>query len=137
MTLPFDLDALKNRPAMLVPTVTYDTVCAFILGINSVTRGSFLTGFQEWVVLELGYGSGLFWTELILRLAFPESDRPRTELSENEGQAEALRVLFESLETFVAESSDSMKLRFLFLRYQRWLEAQEWYDESSPEYFRG
>ncbi len=134
MVMPIRLERFCHNTAMFIPTVTYDTVTSFLLGFNWAHEGCLLRGFNEWLVLRVGTGTNLVWSELPLYLAFPSVLNPRQELTSEANNQKAIQVLFECLESFFKETSDSLELRKLFVRYHRWIEKQPWYSEGSPDF---
>ena len=55
---------------MHIPTVDFDSVAAFVAGFDLATGGAPLEGFQEWLVVKLGHGNSLAWSELVVHLTF-------------------------------------------------------------------
>jgi hypothetical protein len=135
MPLPFDLDRVRAAPGMFVARAGFDTLAAYVDGLNAATNDSLLLGFHEWLVPLVNGGNQYIWSHLVLHLAFPGVEDPRAQLGEQENQRKAIECLFSSLEGFWAERSRPITgLRSIYLRYQAWLDRQEWYTPGHPEY---
>ena len=102
MALPETIAHLRKRPSMHLRVVNYDTVAAFIDGFNASNDRSLLGGLQEWLSTKTDSGSNMGWSTRMLFLAFPASEKPWTELNSESANAHAIKVLFETLEEFVA-----------------------------------
>jgi hypothetical protein len=120
---------------MWLPTVTFDVTAAYVLGINCASYGGLLSGFREWLIVKCDWRNNLAWTELVLRIAFPDTDDPRALLKSEDHDRHARETLFELLDAFFAETRKRDGLRFIFLRYQSWLRRQEWYTPTGPDWF--
>src|SRR5439155_10334091 len=85
MGLPQQIDHFIKRPTMYVPSLDFDAVAGFFQGFDVATYGGLLTGFREWLIVRLGYANNLAWTQLVLRLAFPDAESPRQKLLQDDG----------------------------------------------------
>jgi hypothetical protein len=134
MALPHALQQVTKRPGMYFSPVNYDTAAAFLQGFDVANSGAALTGFREWLVLRVGCGNNLAWSELVLRLAFPDAESPRKCLSQSGNQKQATELLFGLLDEFWHQRETHQGLRRIYLCYQEWLRRQDWYGPSSPDY---
>ena len=50
VSLPYNLDDVRRAPLLCLPSATYDTVAAYLLGIDQACHKEFLEGFHEWLV---------------------------------------------------------------------------------------
>jgi hypothetical protein len=98
------------------------------------SHGGLLAGFREWLIVKLGCGNNLSWCALVLELTFPDAESPRQQLLHNGSQERAVRSLFELLEEFWQERETPDGLRRIYLAYQEWLQHQDWYGPSSPQW---
>lgn len=134
MPLPFDLDGVRARPTMYLARVEFDTVAAYVQGLDAATQYSLLLGFQEWLVPIRDGGANLGWTEIILDLAFPDAADARTQLEQATNHPKAIECLFRQLEAFWAERATPNGMRAIYLRYHAWLKRQEWYSPAFPHW---
>jgi len=134
MPLPQSLERVRQHPGMYLSPVEFDVVAAFLQGFHVATCSGLLEGFREWLVVKLGHGSNLAWSQLALHLAFPDAPSPRQRLSEHGGQQHAVEVLFRLLEEYWQAKESPQGLRRIFVDYQHWIQRQDWYGPSSPDY---
>lgn len=134
MSLPFDLDHVRAHPTMYLVRVEFDTIAAYIQGLDAATHYSLLVGFHEWLVPKCDWGPNLAWTELILALAFPGVDDSRRQLQQPDDHAKAIECLFANLDAFWAERSTPEGMRAIYLRFHAWLKRQEWYTPAMPDW---
>ena len=104
--------------------MSYDTMVAYVQGMDDGASGSLLIGFREFLLLKLGQQDSLVWSGLVLRLAFG-GERPRP-LSEADDAA-AIGSLFDLLDEFLAEIRGDHNLGRLFHEYVLWSQAQPGY----------
>jgi hypothetical protein len=135
MPLPHLLQHVAKQPSMYFNPVEFDVAAAFLQGFDLANSGGVLVGFREWLVVKLGYGSNLIWSALALQLLFPESESPRQSLVDSGDQKRAVELLFGIVEEFWQERESLNGLRRIYLKYQTWLQRQEWYGPTSPDYF--
>lgn len=93
--LPPELAAVGLRPSMFLRTTSFDTAVAYLMGYDAALRGGLLFGFREWLVVRLGAGNNLAWTELAHDLLLQQS--PGME------EHELVRPLFHLLDEFLVE----------------------------------
>jgi len=129
MPLPHVLEMVRRRPGMYLRSVEFDVAVAFVEGFDAATNHGLLVGFREWLVLRLNGGDNLSWSELLLMI--DPSERLGTP-SAATGEAR-VAFLFATLEEFVAERERRGGIRSIFVRYDDWLRAQEWYGPDSPD----
>jgi hypothetical protein len=134
MPLPYALQQMIRRPEMYFTPLGFDVGVAFLQGFDLACNGGVLLGFREWLIVRLGSGNNLAWSELVLRCTFPDAENPSQRLLQPGGQQHAVALLFGLLEEFYQERDTPQGLRRIYLRYQRWLQDQEWYGSSSPDY---
>ena len=134
MALPFNLDGLRVRPTMYLVRVDFDSVAAYLQGLNAATHDSLLLGFREWLVPKREGGTNLPWSEIILDLAFPGVADSRAQLKEAADHATAIDCLFGNFEEFWAERSTWTGLHAIYLRFHNWLKRQEWYAPGSADW---
>lgn len=132
MSLPYDLDKVRNSPDMFFADVSYDSVVSYLFGIDKGCNGQFLKGFHEWIVPIVDGGNNLWWPEIVLRISFPQSIDPRSELSKESSSKIAIDCLFQCLEDFLAEKEKDQGLLYINQRYKEWLRSQDWYSPSHP-----
>jgi hypothetical protein len=126
--------AMPLPQSLELSPVEFDVVAAFLQGFHAATCGGLLEGFREWLVVKLDHGSNVAWSQLALNLAFPDAASPRHCLSENGGQQRAVEVLFGLLEEYWQAKESLHGLRGIYVKYQQWLQRQDWYGPSSPDY---
>ena len=117
------LDRVRTRTAMYVFPDTYDSVSAYLLGYDAALEGALLIGFKEWLVMRLGAGINLVWTELIPPLAFPESKEPWKGPSTEDENRAAIDKLFELISEFAAERGDDEAATKIRNDYENWYQA--------------
>lgn len=127
MPMPDSLSRFFQAPGMYVQHPSFDSSAAFLQGFDVACGGRILVGFREWLILKLGSGSNLAWTELFLRFAFPESLSPRTRELTTTDPKYILGLLTEVFAVFWAERETSGGLESLMQRHTEWLESQDWY----------
>jgi hypothetical protein len=118
---------------MYFSPVEFDVAAALIQGFDLASNGGLLAGFREWLIVKLGYGNNLAWSALVLRLVFPDAESPRQCLQSAE-QKHVVALLFGLLEEFWQERESPNGLRRIYLKYQGWLQRQDWYGPTSPDY---
>lgn len=134
LALPHLLQQVKRCPGMYLSAVDFDMATALLVGFDLANFGGVLIGFREWLIVKLGYGNNLSWRLLILCVVFPDAENPRQQLHQPRAQDRAVEALFSLLEEFWEEKEAPNGLRRIFLRYQEWLQRQDWYEPSSPDY---
>ena len=134
MSVPEDLQYALRRLELYVAPIEFHVIAAYLRGYDHCSSGGVLVGFREWLVVKLGFGNNFVWTELALRLIFPETDRPRESLARPNGQEVAVKMLVELVEEFWRDREAPDGLRLIYLKYQKWLEHQSWYEPQSPLY---
>lgn len=134
MALPYNLSHIRTHMSMWLPVQpSFNTVVAFLQGIDVATNGGLLLGFREWLIPRVSGHAEMSWNVLVLCSAFPNSPDPRTELGGIADQQEFISHLFDLLEAFNDEKQNSLTgLRGIYLRYEKWLKGQSWYNPSSP-----
>src|SRR5579872_3126146 len=129
--LPESLRRVACAPGMYLPNCSFDSVVSFLQGFDLALQGALLCGYREWLVVQMGGGSNLSWSQLVHQSILRTRPAASSDsIAEVEGVAD---YMFQSLNAFLAERSKSNGLRNLFMRYQQWLQKQEWYDQSSPD----
>ena len=124
-----------ERPGMYLSNPSYESVSAFILGFDLASEGGVLHGFREWLVVRNDGGNSLAWHDLVLYAAFPQDPAPRERASASSDAAKhAIRTLLELVREFSADRSKPEGLRRVFLEYESWLRAQDWYTPDSPSW---
>ncbi len=108
-------------------TLRYDTVVAFLLGLDAGSDHSALDGFREICILQLDDGDNLDWPTLVLKLCLPPNVVPP--LTEDQDAA-AVGFLLDLLDEFFAEiAADPPRSRArLHREYQLWLRQQTWFN---------
>ena len=105
MSLPQALADVAQRPAMYFLPIEYDVATAFLAGFNLACDGSLLGGFEEWILGKVRRDGNLGWSELALRLIFPEASSPREQLIQTGEQRRAVESLFKILDEFCREKA--------------------------------
>jgi hypothetical protein len=137
--MPFDFGHFVSRTAMYVSPMNYQTVTAFLCGVDEATDKGLLTGYQEWLVPRVGRFGNHYWPALTLMLAFPHGGTPmgvESLLDIEANNQHAISVLFSCLRLYRKERNAPNGLRKIFLRHEEWLKSTESYDETAPNYFR-
>lgn len=129
MSIPDSLLKFFKAPGMYVHDANFDSVAAFLQGFDTACGGGVLAGFREWLILKLGYGNNLAWTELFLRFAFPDSTGPRVHELLTADRKQLVGLLAEVFSTYWAERAENGGLQNLMARHSQWLRAQDWYQE--------
>jgi hypothetical protein len=136
MTFPPIFADIRKRPEMYLPAATYEAAVSFVAGYNAAFDGGLLIGFREWLITQLNEGNNLAWSELVLdslqqrALGSVTGEKPSTEAAHRA----ALEGLFNTLEAFFQERSQYDGARRIFAAYEGWLQKQEWYKPSSPQW---
>jgi hypothetical protein len=117
------LDRVRTHTGMYIFPETYDGVSAYLSGYDHALEGALLIGFREWLVMRLGVGANLWWTELIPPLAFPESKEPWKRPSTHKENRVAIDKLFELMSEFAAELGDDEAATKIRSDYEKWYEA--------------
>ncbi len=136
MTCPQIFLDLRKRPEMYLPAVTYDAAASFVLGYDAALQGGLLLGFREWLVTQLNQGSNMSWSVLALELIrqrAPASISGNTSLITDNHSAD-VDGLMSTIEAFLRERSQTGGARRIFAAYGQWLEQQDWYTPSSPDW---
>jgi hypothetical protein len=128
------LGEIQRQVELLFFPLDFNRTVAYLQGYNVASNGGLFLGFDEWLVVEVGYGNNLMWYELVLKLAFPDLLSPRAHLNELGMQERAVKSLFNLLVAFHQERESHRGLFRIYLRHQQWLESQDWYDSTSPDY---
>ena len=129
--LPLVLQELRKRPGMYVSPANGTTAVAFVDGYNAAVGGGLLVGFREWLVIRLGWGGNLHWGELVGELMKDEDKQDR---ASDEDEVVSLNFVLDTLDQFLRERAEAQGLRRIFLEYEAWLQRQDWYGPSSPEW---
>jgi len=102
---------------MYLPKESYDCVCSYMLGMDVACAGDLMDGFHDWLVPTVGHGDNLAWQGLVLYLAFPNSQVPRSRLGDPTNEKVAISCLFMYFESFV-NFKQTNGLNKIKLRYQ-------------------
>jgi len=130
MPLPHVLERVRKCPGMYLRCVQFDVAVAFVDGFDLATNGGLLVGFREWLIVRLNAGDNLAWSELILTI--DQSERAGDPSTATEEARVAF--LFSTLDEFLTERERPTGMRSIFVRYEDWLRAQDWYDPGSPDW---
>lgn len=117
---------IRARPGVyfLGSEFGYDQLTALVGGVDIGSQHSLLAGFREFLILELDGGNNLAWPELALRLSVPDTGRPL----DPDADRTAVDGLFDLLDEFLAEVTDSRARTRIYHEYFQWLQRQRWYD---------
>jgi hypothetical protein len=129
MPIPRTLLHFFKRPTMHIPRLDYNSAVSFLLGFDSAREGEILAGFREWLIVKLGYGNNLAWSELVLRLAYPEPGARPCELPATD-QERLVGLLFATIEEFWKLREEAGGHQELIRRHAAWLRTQDWYQEA-------
>ena len=132
MNTPVELQHALSRPSMFVPAVEFDVLAAFILGFDAASNGGAVVGLREWLVVQVGGCDNLAWTELVLRLAFPDAESPRQKLLDQANQQQAVERLVALLNAFWEKRGSHTGLEQIYFEYHQWLKTQSWYKPGFP-----
>jgi hypothetical protein len=124
------LQGVLQRPSMYFQPVTYDTAVAYLYGFDAAMSGGALIGLREWLIVRLGFGNDLAWSELMLHSLFPNEPFPRNCLQLT-NDCDVVQRLFHTLMDFFTDREPMNGLRMIYARYSSWLEGQEWYDGTT------
>jgi len=126
---------VRARTGMYIQDATYRAAAAFVLGYDIASEGGVLVGFREWLIPQVSGGNNLAWSALVLHVAFPEAlDPDAIVASSPETERHAIDVLFRLIGEFDDVRKERDGLRKVYLDYERWLRAQDWYDSESPQW---
>ncbi|WP_437814637.1 hypothetical protein [Sorangium sp. So ce1078] len=118
-------ESIRKRTGMYFQEPTYSAVAAFVLGYDTAHEGGVLSGFKEWLVLQLGTGSNLTWTALVLHAAFPDEPSPQDAVvSSPATQRQAIESLFNLIAEFHETRANRDGLRKIFVSYDYWIKQQ-------------
>jgi len=130
------IEHLEKRPAMFGLDGSFREVSIFLEGVDLAKEGALLSGFREWLVVEVGAGNNLSWKALVLRLAFPDgvpASNIVRGLAPSDDQM-AAEKLFDVLSRYRTARRRQNGLLQIFDSYLKWLRRQEWYGPGSPHY---
>ena len=113
------LNQVCDRPGMFVGSSEFDRVCAYIDGLHAAT--GCLTGFREWLVVEIGTGNNLAWIGLVRQIIHRDST-PVDDRVAKLGQL--LNDFHEYAGSTIGATTGLMRV---YLRYHGWLLQQKWY----------
>lgn len=103
----------------------FDTLVAFLVGLDLGTHGRLLDGFREYLILRLGEASSLWWPALAVTVTVPRAGpRPRTP----EHDRQAVDGLFELLDEFLAEFPEDRGRGRLIHEYFLWKQQLSFFD---------
>lgn len=131
--LPPVLAEVRKRPGMYLPVTTYEAAVAFVLGYDSAINGGLLWGFREWLIVRLAEGNNLAWPGLVLELIRSRSASSAGPQSSDEQRA-AVESLLAIIEEFLSERDRVGGGRRIYAIYEQWLQSQDWYGPSSPDW---
>lgn len=110
--------AICHQPLLVVQSVRYETVCAYIDGYDSALHGGLLVGFRHWLLSCDSERTNLPWWALVRRRVFVGVS-PDAPLSEADSQL-ALAELASCLDMFM-QCVITGGLESVFDRYNKWL----------------
>jgi hypothetical protein len=97
--------------------LVFDTLVAFLVGLDLGTRGRLLEGFREYLILRLGEESSLWWPGLAVAVTVPQAaPRPTTP----DADRQAVDGLFDLLDEFLAEFPEDRGRGRLIHEYFLW-----------------
>lgn len=117
--LPPKLQDLRQRTGMYIQNVSYDTVTACIQGYDLGSETDLLKGFREWLRMQAHEGHNMHWPNLVLFIAFSDSDSPLKELLDRENHERAIQCLFDKLDEFLGEKEE-LGLQPILDRHNAW-----------------
>jgi hypothetical protein len=106
----------------------------FISGYEACANGGILVGFREWLIVKNNDYNNLAWEKIALYDSFPGSSDPLKEIEDNIKNQYAIHHLIVLIHEYF-DYKNKVGLKKIFLDYQKWLQNQDWYDESSPEWY--
>ena len=127
MPLPHTIDSLLQRPSMWVGDMSFDKVVAFIDGFDAACNGGLLLGFREWLIPRIDGPRDVHWIRMVLKLCFLEEMDAHRQPDEPSATLHALSSLRILLHDFYSERDDIDGMHRILLRYDGWLQKQEWY----------
>lgn len=122
MTLISRICGALEQIELFATDATYASACAFVGGADYATDGTLLLGFREWLVTKLGHSNSLSWQSLVLEVA------NRNGGVSSDTDARAIKWLQKLLQEFEVIRLRRGGIKAVFVRYQRWLEQQDWFD---------
>ncbi len=131
MALPQPLAQFFRSPDMYVPKPEFDVAAGFLQGFDAACGGRVLEGFTEWLVQKIGYGNNLGWTELFLRLAFPDFTAPRTQCLPTADQKQLVNLLAETFSSYWKDREVLGDTKGIMERHAEWLRKQDLFKEST------
>lgn len=90
---------VHRRPGMYGLDGSFKHFSIFVDGCDAGSSWTLLTGFREWLIVQVNDRDNLVWPALVLWLAFPSGKRP-DELDANDN-AVAVEMLFRLLDEFL------------------------------------
>jgi len=136
MNYPAVFAEVRKRPGMHLPSATFEAAASFVLGYDAAVSGGLLLGFREWLVTELNEGSNLSWPALardLVQRRLRASASAGAPIGADE-QSASVDCLFGIIEAFLEQRSRPGGARRIFAAYEQWLEAQDRYGPSSPDW---
>ncbi|MFC9690938.1 hypothetical protein ACFTSF_20470 [Kribbella sp. NPDC056951] len=112
---------VRARPILYGLDESYGSLQSFFLGCDVGSRGEFLLGFREWLIVKTDGGNNLSWPGLVqrVRASAGESSGYR-ELSDTD----ALLALIDEFLEIRQQDDGHLKI---FARYADWLREQAWF----------
>jgi hypothetical protein len=123
------LTAVRREPARHGLDGSFSSMTAFLLGLDAGSSWGMLTGFQEWLVVQLGQGHDLTWPLLVRHLAPGGWTHPLTK----QADATAVITLYRLLGDFFTIREQPDGLARIFRDYQSWKITQDWYQLEVAE----
>lgn len=107
---------VHQRPGMYGLDGSFKHFCVFVMGCDAGTSWSLLTGFREWLIIQLGEEGNLGWEPLVELIALPSREEFGVPLSAHEDTV-AVEALFRLLDEFLELRKHSQGLTKVFREY--------------------
>lgn len=118
------LSEFLRRPTMFIGRESYEQAAFFLQGANEALNDGLLLGFQEWWCMRSGSFPSQHWSQTIYETAALSSPPGDENLA-------AIQLLYDTLQEYMNDRSKPHGVRRIFVRYQRWIEQQEWYSPDT------
>lgn len=112
---------------MYLPDVTFSAAAAFVAGYDAASGGGLLVALREWLIPKLDGHNNHGWPNLVATLA------RRAGLTDEDDPARVAH-LFSTLDEFLTTRDRRNGVREIYHEYEAWLQSQEWYGPSSPDW---
>lgn len=125
---------VKKYPISFIFSYDLECLFAFLTGCDAESNWAMLRGYREWLVAKHKLPTNLHWTACVrIVLMNYHNIHADYHLSE-ESAKKAVDITLDSLLDFYDAAESRHGLLKIYFDYHKYLSAQDWYDESSPDW---